>query len=123
MLRRKSKFMISPLELGHYSKSSYGDDKTEIEYRCCARTAYYTLFHHFKSIADSLPGGYDTTLGSHERVIRKLLDSPNDEHKKYGAALSCYREIRVKADYRLEKNFTKGEAYKVLRFVEKTLSI
>lgn len=115
--------MINPIDLGNYSKSNYGDDKSEIEYRCCARSAYYSLFHYFKSIADTIPGSYDTSLGSHERVIRKLLDSNDDNHKKYGAALSSYREVRVKADYKIDKSFTKGEAYKVLRFVEKTFGI
>lgn len=115
--------MINPVDLGNYSKGNFGDGKSEIEYRCCARTAYYSLFHHFKDIADQLPGGYDNSLGSHERVIRKLLESSNADHKKYGAALSSYRSVRVKADYRIEKNFTKGDAYQVLRYMEKTLNI
>ncbi|MDU6442910.1 MAG: hypothetical protein E6559_24020 [Pantoea sp.] len=115
--------MISPVDLGVYSKGNYGDDKTEVEYRCCARTAYYSLFHHFKLIADSIPGGYDKSLGSHERVIRKLLDSTDAQHRKYGVALSNYKDIRVKADYRIDVNFSKSEAYKILRFAEKTLNI
>lgn len=115
--------MINPVDLGLYSKGNYGENKSEVEYRCCARTAYYSLFHHFKSIADSLPGGYDKSLGSHERVIRKLLDSSNAQHQKFGVALSNYKDIRVKADYRIDVSFSKNDAYKILRYAEKTFGI
>jgi len=115
--------MINPVDLGMHSKDSYGDDKSEVEYRCCARTAYYSLFHHFKKVADSIPGDYDKSLGSHERVIRKLLDSSDEQHRKYGVALGNYKEIRVKADYKINVSFSKTEAYKILRFAEKTFNI
>lgn len=115
--------MINPVDLGMHSKGVYGDNKSEVEYRCCARTAYYSLFHHFKKIADSIPGGYDSSLGSHERVIKKLLESSNEQHRMYGVALGNYKEIRVKADYKINVSFSKGDAYKILRYAEKTFNI
>ncbi|ASY82364.1 hypothetical protein [Pectobacterium polaris] len=99
--------MINPVELGLHSKGIYEKSSNEIEYRCCARSAYYSIFHYFKTIADSLPGGYDISLGSHERVIRKLMDSTDSSYKKYGVVLSNYRKVRVKADYKIDASFSK----------------
>lgn len=115
--------VISAIDLGKRSQETFNSASSEIEYRCCVRTAYYSLFHYSKAIADSIPGGYNQSLGHHERIISKLLNSDDENHKKLGVELSRYRSCRVKADYRIDKSFTKSEAYKVIRFIEKTFSI
>ncbi|WP_220385072.1 hypothetical protein, partial [Klebsiella pneumoniae] len=57
--------------------------------------------------------------GNHQRVINKLLNSSDQNDQALGDLLLKIRPTRVKADYRLNINFTKNEAYKLLRHAEK----
>ncbi|MGK2375500.1 HEPN domain-containing protein, partial [Klebsiella pneumoniae] len=87
-------------------------------YRTCARSAYYALYHYLKSIADKLPGSYED-VSSHEKVIRKLLNSGDPKLMDLAQKMISTRKTRVRADYHIDKNFGKSEAYKILRIVEK----
>lgn len=118
--------MISSKEILEYSRDSYSRFDTdgyiylneEVEYRNCARNAYYALYHYLKSIADNLPGSYED-VSSHEKVIRKLLNSGDSQLIELAQKMIATRKTRVRADYHIDKNFGKTEAYKLLRVVEK----
>ncbi|EMG7907563.1 HEPN domain-containing protein [Enterobacter ludwigii] len=118
--------MISPEEILEFAKASYAKFDVdgyicvneEVEYRTCARSAYYALYHYLKSIADSLPGNYED-VSSHERVIRKLISSGDPKLSELAQKMISTRKTRVRADYHLDKNFGKSETYKILRVVEK----
>lgn len=106
---------------GSYSKfdaAGYICLNEEVEYRTCARSAYYALYHYLKSIADALPGRYED-VSSHEKVIRKLLNSGDQKLIDLAQKMISTRKTRVRADYHIDKNFGKSEAYKILRVVEK----
>lgn len=118
--------MIDPKDILEFSKLSYSKVNTdgyicinsEVEYRNCARVAYYALYHYLKSISDSLPGSYED-VSSHEKVIRKLLKSGDQDLILLAQKMMSTRKTRVRADYHIDKNFGKDEAYKLLRIVEK----
>ncbi|MDE9727320.1 hypothetical protein [Citrobacter freundii] len=101
------------------SSESYSYPCEEIDFRNCARIAYYYLYHHAYVRAKSLKGGLDNNTGSHQRVIDKLLESSNKDDNDLGMLLVRLRPTRVKADYQLDQKFSKGEAYKTLRYAEK----
>lgn len=94
----------------------------EVEYRNCARTSYYALFHALKEIADNIPGKYED-VASHEKVIRKLLSSSDQRINLLAQQMISIRKTRVRADYILDKSFGKNEATrsleKVVRIFEK----
>lgn len=121
--------MITSNEILNYSRDSYSRFDTdgyiylneEVEYRNCARTAYYALYHYLKTIADKLPGNYED-VSSHEKVIRKLLKSGDPKLAELAQKMIATRKTRVRADYHIDKNFGKTEAYKLLRIVEKVFS-
>ncbi|KHO36697.1 MULTISPECIES: HEPN domain-containing protein [Enterobacteriaceae] len=121
--------MISSKQMLDFAKSSYAKFDVdgyiyineEIEYRTCARSAYYALYHYLKSIADELPGAYED-VSSHEKVIRKLLASGDEKLVQFAQKMIATRKTRVRADYHIDKNFGKTEAYKILRVVEKVFA-
>ncbi|HBR3703181.1 HEPN domain-containing protein [Klebsiella pneumoniae] len=118
--------MISSKEMLDFARGSYSKFDAagyiclceEVEYRTCARSAYYALYHYLKSIADKLPGSYED-VSSHEKVIRKLLNSGDPKLMDLAQKMISTRKTRVRADYHIDKNFGKSEAYKILRIVEK----
>lgn len=99
----------------------YVSDKPEVEYRNCARMAYYSMLHLSKKLVDDHSPDIDCSdiIGTHEMIIRKLLAINTEESNKLANDLISSRHLRVKADYYLNKKFTKQEAYKVLRKAEK----
>lgn len=123
--------MINEISLLEYSRSEYAriseklyeSDHSEVEYRNCARVAYYSLYHLLKNIADNLPGDYESNIGSHERVIRKLMKSGDERQKLFAEKLKNQRAIRVSADYNLNAPFRKADAYKSLRYAESVFSL
>lgn len=118
--------MISSKEMLDFARGSYSKFDAagyiclseEVEYRVCARSAYYALYHYLKSIADELPGSYED-VSSHEKVIRKLLKSGDPKLMDLAQKMISTRKTRVRADYHIDKSFGKSEAYKILRIVEK----
>lgn len=121
--------MISPSELLDYSineyerfsNKDYTSDFLEVEIRNCARSSYYSLFSYLKMIADDLPGDYEEGIGSHERVIRKLISFGDEDQKVLGEKLKSSRIIRIRADYKLADSFNKHHAYKALRYAENAI--
>lgn len=119
--------MISAKDLLNYATQLYEqlDNGTyivsndEVGYRNCARISYYALFHYLKSIADNLPGEYKQNTGDHQKVIYKLKYSKDKQLKLLSARMNSARAVRVRADYLLDENFTKEEAYKLLEVVKR----
>ncbi|ELR5271124.1 hypothetical protein JZM10_02995 [Providencia rettgeri] len=96
----------------------------ELAYRNCARMAYYSMLHLSKEIVDDEHVDIDCSgiVGTHEIIIQKLLAIDSELSKSLADYLISSRSIRVKADYFINKKFTKQEAYKVLRKAEKAFS-
>jgi len=84
------------------------DRASEIGLRFCASRKYYLAYHSSKSLVGEVVYGEQ---GSHERLIRTLLeafvsDDNSVEYRKLGYKLRAAKTLRAKADYELEKDFT-----------------
>lgn len=123
--------MITPQDLlkkasdlyNSFSDSSIVIDCVEVEYRNCARIAYYAMLHVGMEITDREDPeiNLDGVVGTHQKVIRKLLALESVFATNLANDLLSCRKIRVDADYKLSKPFSKNSAYKVLRKAEKTI--
>lgn len=114
----KSKAIFSMLSAKDYAYSC-----PEMDYRECARTSYYYIYHIANRRALQIDGPFDRNVGQHQRVINKLLQSDDDSDQKLGELLALMKAVRVKADYTLEYDFSKNEAYKVLRRAERLFDV
>lgn len=123
MINEVSLLEFSKSEYARFNDASYSSNNPEVEYRNCARVAYYSLYHLLKDIADGLPGQYEKNIGSHERVIRRLMTFGDDTQKLFAEKLKSQRAIRVSADYNLKHPFRKSEAYKSLRYAESVFAL
>jgi len=123
MIDEISLLNYSKKEYSRISEKSYKSESSEVEYRNCARVAYYSMYHLLKRIADNLPGAYQYNVGSHERVIRRLMEFGDDQQKFFAEELKNQRAIRVSADYSLHEPFRKSDAYKSLRYAEKVFAL
>lgn len=102
-----------------FSDKSYSSVCPEMDFRECARSSYYYIFHVAKERVRKLNAHGDLNVGMHQRVINILRNSDNDSDHSLGDLLALMKVVRVQADYTLEYNFTKNEAYKVLRRAER----
>lgn len=113
--------MVSSYDIAVRAKKIFDSASSEVEYRCSARCAYYSLYHYCESMDSPLLASPNTSGGVHYQLISKFVGSKDQEMRKIGEMLNQGRIIRVQADYRLEKNFRKDDARKVLRFAEKVV--
>lgn len=105
-----------------FSSKDYSHPCAEVEFRECARTAYYYIFHKANTRALTIPGSFNKNTGSHQRVIDKLMTSTDKKDHDLAKLLVKVRTVRVKADYGLNEHFQQIEAYKILREAEKLIS-
>lgn len=103
----------------HIDNKQYKAPCPEMDFRECARTSYYYIFHVANRRAAEIPGEVNSKVGQHQRVIEKLRNSSDINDKNLGDLLALMKLERVKADYNLNFNFTKNDAFKVLRRAEK----
>lgn len=114
--------MILPKELLKYSQDLYAsNDRREVVSRNIARNSYYALYHEIDQMKLDLPDLSEIErkgAGVHEQLIRKLKKSSVEQYNKLGDKLASIKQIRTGADYRLNKSFSYGTAYKALIRVE-----
>ncbi len=67
-----------------------------------------------KGLLESFPIGT-----SHEKVILALKEHSDKRMKSLGNSLQQIKEIRVHADYKLDKPFPASEARKVVKIVKR----
>ncbi|MBB1199618.1 hypothetical protein EGM70_04780 [Enterobacteriaceae bacterium 89] len=102
-----------------FSSKGYVNSCPEMDYRECARTSYYYIYHVANQRASQIPGNINNSVGQHQRVIDKLRCSSDISDQELGDLLALMKIARVKADYTLNCNFSKNDAYKVLRRAER----
>ena len=107
---------ITPVDLLRTAEL-LANDPTEVFQRAAASRAYYAAFHFCAPIARSLPLGLPNgRLGTHQRVIRALIrfdGSPRGQRKQVrflGHRLRQARDLRSRADYELQRDFTASDA-------------
>lgn len=114
--------MITPYDIAMKAKEIFDGASSEVDYRCSARCAYYSLYHFCKGMDDKrLAEPSKEQSGVHYSLISRFLGSEDDGLRRLGVDLNTCRTLRVKADYRLDQSFRRQDAYKVLRVAEKLI--
>ncbi len=123
---------ITPQDLLEYAESLILESG-EIRLRNAAGRAFYAAYHSCLPLCDRLESGPDLREGTHRRIIRLLSDyhGPDESISRRIRALGVMykqvRDLRSKADYEIDSDFTEGEAEMVLgtvkRIVERTAEL
>ncbi len=92
---------------------------SEIDYRNAASRAYYAAFHLCRILLEKLPNSPDNIGTSHQRIIDALLFSNDKKLKSLGNKLKVTKELRHKADYKVNVKFTRYDASRTLSHVQK----
>jgi uncharacterized protein (UPF0332 family) len=81
--------------------------------------AHYCAFHLCRILLEKLPHSPDNIGTSHQRIIDALSLSHDKRLKSLGNKLKVTKELRHKADYKVDKNFTRYEASRTLSHAQK----
>lgn len=110
----------------------------ETSYRATASRAYYAVFHTAKAIESIFLPSYTGPEATHQLLEKNLLSANrsntcnlNDEEinqiKSLAYALRSIKALRVKADYKIELDFTKADCDLVMnqttKFIHKAQSL
>jgi uncharacterized protein (UPF0332 family) len=94
-------------------------ENSEVGYRNAASRAYYCAFHLCRMLLEKLPQSQDNIGTSHQKIIDALFLSSDKRLKSLGNQLKMARQLRHKADYKVDIKFTRYEASRVLSYVQK----
>ena len=114
---------VTPQELLRYAESLL-QESGELRLRNAAGRAFYAAYHSCLPLYGRLDSGPETREGTHQRIIRLFSEyhGPDESISRRIRALGVMyrqvRDLRSKADYEIESDFTKGEAETVLRTVK-----
>lgn len=89
--------------------SNLSQQGSEPAFRSAVSRAYYAAFHHGVAVIDSkLPISKSLvyTGGCHQQLYEKLLDGKSSAWKGIAYEVNELKELRVIADYRLNKTVT-----------------
>jgi hypothetical protein len=82
----------------------------EIDWRLSTHLAYYAGFHAVRPHAEKFGVWLSEEGGSHNQLIKALVDCTNLKLKAMGYLLRDCRTRRVKADYKLDQPFSRDDA-------------
>ena len=107
---------ITPQDLLQYAESLM-QDSNEISARNAAGRAFYAAFHFCMPIFNELDTGPKTKEGTHQKILRLFAnyDSARTEDvsrkiRVIGTMYRQAREIRSRADYQIDLEFSKDDA-------------
>lgn len=100
---------------------SLANSDDECHLRSAASRGYYGLFHFCSLLADNcLPELIYVENNSHEKVIKRFIefedtDNPENQReiRRIGLCLRFAKNIRVKADYRLNEDFLRARVQEI----------
>ena len=108
---------ITPEDLLQYAESLVLDGN-EISTRAAAGRAFYAVYHFYIPILNQIDTGKKTREGTHHKIIRLFTGyngGPNEDASRkiraIGAMYRQAREIRSRADYQIDSEFSKDEAH------------
>lgn len=81
----------------------------EVERRVTASRSYYAVFHKCRPMAQA-QGLFADVQGSHAQVIEALTRGRNRKLKGIGYKLRQCRDVRARADYEIDEDFTLDDA-------------
>jgi uncharacterized protein (UPF0332 family) len=95
--------------------ANHGDIALEAIHRSCSGRYYYELFHAVKSfLSEKYPDEFKSSGGGTHEALRTccilVSDKLNDDgFEKLELKLKTIHNIRIRADYFLDRKFTKGD--------------
>ena len=111
---------VTPNELLEAAKT-IGRGDAEVDWRNAASRAYYAAWHRCVPIGRSV-GIFAQPRGMHQQLIDTLMENRDMTLKSLGYALKQCRDLRIKADYRIEIDFPSRSARIALSQSEKILN-
>ena len=114
---------ITPDELLSYAESLAGAPR-EVAVRAAASRAYYAAFHRCDPLAATLPDSGAGRRGVHQQVIARLagfMGEPGERRdliRKLGELLQQAKNLRTRADYYVDRDFTAMDARVTLSYAE-----
>ena len=102
---------LSNLELLSYSEHLLATSDEEAGLRAAASRSYYAAYHQAFDLADKLrcPQPSASKKGCHEKIIDRYKDMYSDGFN-ISRLLQKQKMVRVTADYKLSKGFSREEA-------------
>ncbi|MCZ6841903.1 MAG: hypothetical protein O7G32_03620 [SAR324 cluster bacterium] len=123
---------VTPEELLAYAESLI-QQPAEISIRNAAGRAFYAAYHACSPINERLDPGLKFKEGTHQKLIRLFTEyhgADDDTSRKVrilGAMYRQVRDLRSKADYEIDSEFTLGEAQVLLgtarRIIDRTVEL
>lgn len=91
--------------------------------RSAASRAYYSVYHACadRYQEEKIPEGKPT--GMHTRLINTLKNSPSQHDRRIGFILSNVYEHRIRADYKLTKDYRPEEAENAIKQSRRLLEL
>ena len=89
--------------------TSADPEQSEVERRIVASRHYYATFHKCRPLARA-EGLFPDAGGVHAEVIDALTRGRDRKLQSIGYKLEECRKARVKADYKIDQDFTEGES-------------
>ena len=90
----------------------------EIDFRNLISRSYYALFHLGEEKSKNLPvqrkKDGEKPKGSHEKVIIKFEQHPDENLKQIGREMNRLKQTRCLADYKIRKHIVRSKAEKHL---------
>ncbi|MDH4225568.1 MAG: HEPN domain-containing protein [Deltaproteobacteria bacterium] len=93
----------------------------EIHWRCAASRAYYAAYHTCLPLGNRFPPS-KKDIGSHQKLILGLKESPDSAIRALGNRLSSLRDLRASSDYKLGDSFEKNDSHRAVKEAEEILS-
>ena len=115
---------ITPSDLLMYARK-LRDDPSEPAQRSAASRAYYAAFHPCRDLAKTLPRPKSAGRGAHQQVIATLANfegepgARRDRVRRLGELLQHAKDLRTRADYYLDRDFSSAEAQMTLSYAER----
>ena len=98
----------------------------EIAYRNAASRAYYAAFHEAKRVSKQSNGNIGRKKGSHQQLCNKLKTHTGSNKmdstiREIGVNLAMCKTERVRADYKIDKDYFLTDAKKTIQQTEKII--
>lgn len=96
---------VRPTDILREARDLFSDNAQEVRYRTVVSRAYYAAFHHTKSYAETQGFKGNKGRSIHRDIINFLAGHKNADNRYRSHRLDQLRNLRNRADYRLEMNF------------------
>lgn len=115
---------VTPSELFADARKKVATASTEAEYRNATHCVYYAVFYYIAHHSAYAGFRLDGDGGDHRRLIAFLKDQTNTTLRTIGYRhLPRLRALRNRADYSIEKTFSRSFAQEALERAEEIIAL